>query len=66
MNYVDPQQSFRLMSVLEVQWPEGRGQRLVAGGEAHGDQGVGVVGRLAYGSKWTDYQPAAMTYGGAW
>lgn len=64
MNYVDPQESFRLMSALEVQWPEGRGARLVLGGEAGTVvKGVGVVGRLAYGSPWPDYQPSRMTYG---
>jgi len=66
MNYVDPQESFRLMSVLEVQWPKGRGSRVVIGGEAGTViKGVGVVGRLAYGSKWVDYQPAAVTFGGS-
>lgn len=66
MNYVDPQESFRLMSVLEVQWPEGRGSRLVLGGEAGTViRGVGVVGRLAYGSRWAAWQPSAMTYGGS-
>ena len=33
MNYVDPQESFRLRSILEVQWPETRGSRVVIGGE---------------------------------
>jgi hypothetical protein len=64
MNYVDPQESFRLLSVLEVQWPEGRGTRVVIGGEAGTVlSGVGLVGRLAYGSRWAGYQPAAITYG---
>jgi len=66
MNYVDPQESFRLLSVLEVQWPEGRSSRVVLGGEAGTViKGVGVVGRLAYGSRWVGYQPAAVTYGGS-
>jgi len=66
MNYVDPQESFRLRSVLEVQWPEGRSTRVVLGGEAGtAIKGVGVVGRLAYGSRWVGYQPAAVTYGGS-
>lgn len=64
MNYVDPQESFRLRSVLEVQWPETRGTRVVIGGEVGTVlKGVGVVGRLAYGSRWAGYQPAAVTYG---
>src|SRR6185436_20148171 len=50
MNYVDPQESFRLLSAIEVQWPEGRSARTVLGGEAGTViRGVGVVGRLAYG-----------------
>jgi hypothetical protein len=64
MNYVDPQESFRLRSAVEVEWPEGRGARLVLGGEAGTVlKGVGVIGRLAYGSPWPDYQPSRMTYG---
>lgn len=62
MNYVDPQESFRLLSTLEVQWPEGRPARLVLGGEAGiVIEGVGIVGRAGYGgaaaglpnSKWS-------------
>jgi hypothetical protein len=66
MNYVDPQESFRLLSAVEIQWPEGRGPRGILGGEAGTViKGVGVVGRLAYGSRWALYQPSAMTYGGS-
>ncbi len=66
MNYVDPQESFRLLSSLEVQWPESRRSRFVAGGEAGTViKGVGVVGRLAYGSPWPGYHPSSMTYGGS-
>jgi hypothetical protein len=66
MNYVDPQENFRLLSSLEVQWPEGRSARAVLGGEAGTVlKGVGLVGRLAYGSKWPGYQPSSMTYGGS-
>ncbi|MBI4420826.1 MAG: hypothetical protein HY560_08370 [Gemmatimonadetes bacterium] len=64
LNYVDPLESFRLRSILEVQWPSGRGARLIVGGEAGTViKGVGVVGRLAYGSRWQDYQPSSVTYG---
>ena len=66
MNYVDPQESFRLLSAVEIQWPEGRGPRGILGGEAGTViKGVGVVGRLAYGSRWALYQPSSMTYGGS-
>jgi hypothetical protein len=64
MNYVDPQESFRLLSSLEMQWPQGHSARAVIGGEAGTVlKGVGLVGRLAYGARWADYQPSAMTYG---
>ena len=66
MNYVDPQESFRLLSALEVQWPQGRRARWVIGGEGGTViKGVGVVGRLGYGSRWPNYQPSSMTYGGS-
>lgn len=64
MNYVDPQESFRLLSSFEMQWPQGRSARPVLGGEAGTVlKGVGLVGRLAYGSRWADYQPSSVTYG---
>ena len=66
MNYVDPQESFRLLSAIEVQWPEGRKARAVVGGEAGTVlKGVGVVGRLGYGARWPDYQPSSVTWGGS-
>ncbi len=52
MNYVDPQQSFRLLSTLEVQWPEGQAARLVVGGEAGAVVArVGLIGRVAWASR---------------
>lgn len=66
MNYVDPQGSFRLMSVVEVQWPEQLPSRVVLGGEAGTVvRGVGVVGRLAYGSRWLASPSSTITYGGS-
>jgi hypothetical protein len=66
MNYVDPQESFRLLSALEVQWPEGHQARAVIGGEAGTVlKGVGLVGRLGYGSRWQGYQPSSLTWGGS-
>ncbi|MBI4502143.1 MAG: hypothetical protein HY700_13400 [Gemmatimonadetes bacterium] len=66
MNYVDPQESFRLLSAVEVQWPEGRKARAVVGGEAGTVlRGVGLVGRLGYGSRWPEYQPSSVTWGGS-
>lgn len=64
MNYVDPLETFRLMSVFEVQWPEGRGARLVLGGEGGiVVGGVGVIGRLSYGGASAYTVDAAMSYG---
>lgn len=52
MNYVDPQEEFRLLSTLEVQWPQDEGSRLVLGGEAGVVVGgVGLIGRFAWGSR---------------
>jgi hypothetical protein len=52
MNYTDPQESFRLLSTIEVQWPEGTGARLVLGGEGGlVVGGVGLIARAAYGSR---------------
>lgn len=52
MNYVDPQETFRLMSTIEFQWPDRRTSRFVLGGEAGiVVRGVGVVARTAYGSQ---------------
>jgi len=64
MNYVDPQESFRLLSVLEVQWPGGSAARLVLGGEAGVVyRGVGLIGRLAWSSRPTASIFSAATYG---
>lgn len=55
MNYVDPQETYRLLSTLEVQWPEGTGSRFLFGLEGGVVvRGVGVLVRGAYGSRPTD------------
>ncbi len=52
MNYVDPQETFRLLSTLEVQWPAGQSNRFVFGVESGVVvSGVGIVGRVGYGSR---------------
>jgi hypothetical protein len=49
MNYSDPEETFRLMSTVEAQWPQGQPARWVLGGEAGAVvYGVGVLGRIAY------------------
>ncbi len=64
MNYVDPQETYRLMSVLELQWPEDRDSRILLGAEAGVVvKGVGVIGRGAYGSQASSSDLPRFTYG---
>ena len=64
MNYVDPQGTFRLLSTIEWQWQAGRKQRFVIGGEGGiVISGVGVVGRLGYGTRPEPTARAGVTYG---
>jgi hypothetical protein len=66
MNYVDPQESFRLLSTLEWQWPEGFSSRFIAGIEAGiVVSGVGVIGRGAYGSQPEGSDLSEFTVGGS-
>jgi hypothetical protein len=65
-NYVDPLESFRLLSTVELQWPEGEDFRIVVGGEGgvvvHD---VGMFGRAAYGTETTGSLSSHMTCGGS-
>lgn len=64
MNYVDPQESFRLLSTIEMQWAEGRGARLVIGAEGGlVVSGLGVIVRTAYGSTRSNSARSRLTYG---
>jgi hypothetical protein len=64
MNYVDPQETYRLLSTLEMQWPEGRGSRFVFGLEGGiVFRGIGLLGRAAYGSRPIESDRSRMTYG---
>ncbi|UCD23479.1 MAG: hypothetical protein JSW51_10570 [Gemmatimonadota bacterium] len=66
MNYVDPQESFRLLSTIEFQWPEGYSSRFVGGVEAGIVlRGVGVIGRGAYGSQPSGTEQSKFTAGGS-
>jgi hypothetical protein len=65
-NYVDPLETFRLLSTVELQWPDGEGARIVLGGE--GGIVVGGIGLLARAAYATDSDGSAysrMTYGGS-
>ncbi len=65
INYVDPQESFRLLSTIEVQWLESEGSRFVFGNEAGMLIGrVGVIGRLSFGSRSENRERAPVTLGG--
>jgi len=64
MNYVDPQETYRLLSVLELQWPEDRDTRILLGAEAGIVlKGVGLIGRGAYGSQASSSDLPRFTYG---
>jgi len=66
MNYVDPQESYRLLSTVEVQWPEGHGARFVVGAEAGiVVEGVGVVGRVGYGGETPGIPNSKFSFGGS-
>jgi hypothetical protein len=66
MNYVDPQETFRLLSTLEVQWPEGAGARWVVGAEGGiVFQGVGVIARAGYGSETPGLPNSKLSVGGS-
>ncbi len=65
MNYVDPQETFRLLSTLEVQWVEGRQARGVLGAEAGVViSGIGIVGRIGYAGRPSPYSASEVTFGG--
>jgi hypothetical protein len=66
MNYVDPQESFRLLSTIEWQWPEGFSSRFIGGLEAGIVlSGVGIIGRGAYGSRPAGSEVSKFTAGGS-
>jgi hypothetical protein len=66
MNYVDPQETFRLMSTLEVQWPEGAGARWVVGAEGGVVfQGVGIIARGGYGGETPGMPNSKLSVGGS-
>lgn len=65
-NYVDPLETFRLLSTVELQWPDREDMRIVVGGEGGiVVSGVGLFARAAYGSVPTGSIYSRMTYGGS-
>ncbi len=66
MNYADPQETFRLMTTVEAQWPERERSRWILGGEAGVVvYGVGVLGRAAYQTRTAGTVEPAVTFGGS-
>lgn len=65
-NYVDPLESYRLLSTVELQWPEGNDFRVVLGAEGGiVVGGVGLLGRAAYMSVPSESYHSHMSYGGS-
>ena len=64
MNYVDPQETYRLLSTFELQWPQERRARFVAGVEGgvvvHG---IGMLGRGAYATREAGTDTSHLTVG---
>jgi hypothetical protein len=65
MNYSDPQETYRLMTAVEEQWPEGGPSRWILGGEAGiVVYGVGLLARAAYQTRTAGTVEPAVTLGG--
>ena len=65
MNYVDPQGTFRLLSILEAQWPAGEKALLVQGLEGGVVTGsVGLVGRVGYVTRSPTSDASRFSVGG--
>jgi len=65
MNYVDPQGTFRLLTTVEGQWPEGHAAVLVAGVEAGVvARGVGLVARVGATGHSAPSDASPATVGG--
>jgi hypothetical protein len=65
-NHVDPLETFRLLSIVEVQWPEGEDSRIVFGGEGGIVLSeVGFLARAAYATKTGIGNYSHWTFGGS-
>jgi hypothetical protein len=64
MNYVDPQETYRLLSTIELQWPAERRARFVVGVEGgvvvHG---VGILARGGFGTREAGTDTSRLTAG---
>jgi hypothetical protein len=65
MNYVDPEGTYRLLTTIEGQWPAGAPALLVTGVEGGVvTGGIGLVGRLGYGTQSPTSAASRWTAGG--
>ncbi|MGH7614374.1 MAG: hypothetical protein ACREMW_10100 [Gemmatimonadales bacterium] len=65
MNYVDPAGTYRLLTTIEGQWPAGAPALLVTGVEGGVvTSGVGLVGRVGYGTQSPTSAASRWTAGG--
>lgn len=64
-NFVDPQETARLLATMDVAWTEGRDRRTVLGAEAGIVlSGVGLVGRFGYGAAPDGAGQRDVSFGG--
>jgi len=65
-NFVDPQETARLMATMDVAWTEGQDRRTVLGAEAGVVvKGVGLVGRVGYGAAPDGAGQRDVSFGGS-
>ena len=66
MNYVDPQESFRLLSTFEMMWRAGESARAVIGMEAGAvlKGALGVIGRAGWSGRPDVLSNSELTFGG--
>ncbi len=65
-NHVDPLETFRLLSIVEIQWPDGESSRIVLGGEGGiVVSGVGLLARAAYATRTGLEDFSHWTFGGS-
>ena len=65
MNYSDPQETYRLLTTVEEQWPQGGRSRWILGGEAGiVVYGVGLLARAAYQTRTAGTVEPSVALGG--
>ncbi len=65
LNFVDPQETARLLGTVEQVWTSGRPARTLVGGEVGAVfYGLGIVARIGYGPQPPGSGQSRMSYGG--